>query len=87
MPYFPINTDDMAAELIKRQEQMRTEISRAQRALPRAIIAYQEMYRTYAAHLMLVIVYDDYVLLRDNLNKYMSPVSQLFEKAFNAMIP
>ncbi|MFZ2255703.1 MAG: hypothetical protein WAW59_02885 [Patescibacteria group bacterium] len=45
------------------------------------------MQRTYAAHLLLTIVYDDYVRLRDNLNRYMTPVSQLFEKAYNAMSP
>ncbi len=62
-------------------------MSLAYRTLPRAMLAYQEMSRTYAAHLMLVIVYDDYVRLRDNLSKYMNATSQLFEKAYNAMTP
>lgn len=83
-PTTPENSEKMAAELISRQLQMREEISKADRSLPRAILAYQEMQRTYAAHLLLVIVYDDYVRLRDNLHRYMSPVSQLFKKAFNA---
>lgn len=83
----PDTTDRSASELIKRQLQLDNEIDRADRSLPRAISAFNEMQRTYAAHLLLVIVYDDYVRLRDNLHKYMSPVSQLFEKAFNAMTP
>lgn len=80
-------SDELAGDLIQRQNQLSSEIMRADRSIPRAITAFQEMQRTYAAHLMLVIIYDDYVRLRDNLNRYMNPVSQLFEKAFNAMTP
>ena len=47
-------------------------------------MAFQEMDRTYVTHLLLVIIYDDYLKLRDNLDKYMSIVSQTFEKAYNA---
>lgn len=83
----PDTTDRGASELVKRQLQIENEIDRADRSLPRAIGAFNEMQRTYAAHLLLTIVYDDYVRLRDNLHRYMSPVSQLFEKAFNAMTP
>ena len=83
----PTDTDTMRRILGQRREQIRIEIALAQRTLPRAILAYQEMARTYAAHLMLVIVYDDYVRLRDNLAKYTSATSQLFEKAYNAMTP
>ena len=81
----PQTSDELAWDLIQRQNQLSDEIMRADRTIPRAILALKEMQRTYAAHLMLTIVYDDYVRLRDNLNRYMSPVSQLFEKAFNAM--
>lgn len=83
----PTNSDAFTRELISRQNEIRQAISRADRVLPRAVAAYKEMERTYAAHLLLVIVYDDYVRLRDNLNKYMSATSQLFEKANNAMSP
>jgi hypothetical protein len=83
----PTDADSMRRTLGQRQEQIRLEIALAYRTLPRAILAYQEMARTYAAHLMLVIVYDDYVHLRDNLAKYTSATSQLFEKAYNAMTP
>jgi hypothetical protein len=83
----PTDTDAMRRTLWQRQEEIRIEIIRAERTLPRALLAYQEMARTYGAHLMLVIVYDDYVRLRDNLAKYTSATSQLFEKAYNAMTP
>ena len=42
------------------------------------------MERTYSVHLMLMIVYDDYLELRQNMNTYLNAVSQLFEKANNA---
>jgi hypothetical protein len=83
----PTDTDTMRRVLGQRREQIRIEIALTQRTLPRAMLAYQEMARTYATHLMLVIVYDDYVRLRDNLAKYTSATSQLFEKAYNAMTP
>lgn len=63
---------------------IRDEKSRAKSTLPKALVAYREMNRTYGVHLLLVMIYDDYRQLRDNLNSYLSAVSQLFEKANNA---
>jgi hypothetical protein len=61
-----------------------TERYRARTTIPKAVMAYKEMDRTYITHLLLVIIYDDYLKLRDNLSKYLSIVSQTFEKAYNA---
>jgi len=83
----PSNSDILSQTLIQRQSQIKNELIRAERALPRAILGFKEMQKTYAAHLLLTIIYDDYVRLRDNLHRYLSPVSQLFEKAYNAMSP
>lgn len=82
-----IDSDALQRSFLKTQEQIRDEIYTADRAIPRAIIAFKEMERTYATHILLVVIYDDYVRLRDNLARYMSSTSQLFEKAFNAMSP
>ena len=57
---------------------------RAAWSLWRAVDSYKEMTGTYGVHLMLVILYDDYVRLRDNLAGYFDIVSQTFEKAKNA---
>lgn len=67
-----------------RQLQIQRDIARAVTTLPKAIVAYREMERTYSIHLMLMIVYDDYLELRQNVNTYLNAVSQLFEKANNA---
>lgn len=60
------------------------EIARADATLPRAIRAFRDMERAYPAHLMLVIIYDDYIRLRNNLSIYMNASTQLYMKAFNA---
>lgn len=60
------------------------EISRADSTLPRALSAYREMERAYPVHLMLTIIYDDFIRLRANLSKYMNASTQLYLKAFNA---
>lgn len=83
----PQDSESFQRKLIQQRSQIQTEIYTTDRALPRSIDAFKEMERTYAAHLLLVIVYDDYVRLRDNLARYMSSTSQLFEKANNAMTP
>ncbi len=63
---------------------LESERSRANSTIPKAVVAFQEMDRTYITHLLLIIIYDDYLKLRDRLNTYMSIVSQTFEKAYNA---
>ncbi len=42
------------------------------------------MEKVYPTHLMLTIIYDDYIRLRKNLSAYMNASSQLYLKAFNA---
>lgn len=65
--------------------QLQRELERSTRSLPLALRTFQEMKRTYAIHVMLTIIYDDYILLRDNLNRYLNTTSQIFEKVNNAM--
>jgi hypothetical protein len=77
-------TDEANARMTTWINTLESERSRANSTVPKAIMAFQEMDRTYITHLLLVIIYDDYIKLRDNLDKYMSIVSQTFEKAYNA---
>lgn len=60
------------------------ERTRAKVTVPKAVMAFAEMDRTYTTHILLVIIYDDYLKLRDHLNTYLAIVSQTFEKAYNA---
>ena len=63
---------------------LQTEIARAETTLPRVLKAYKEMERSYSIHLMLLIIYDDYIRLRKNLATYMNASTQLYMKAYNA---
>jgi hypothetical protein len=80
----PNNTDDALKRITSRLDIIAKERARAQDTAPKAVLAFQEMDRTYIIHLLLVIIYDDYLELRENLNTYLSIVSQTFEKAYNA---
>lgn len=83
----PTNTIEWAQSLARKQSAIQKELAKAQRTLPRAFDAFLEMQRTYKIHILLVIIQDDYIKLRDNMSRYMSAVSQLFEKANNAQSP
>lgn len=60
------------------------EINRADTTLPTAIKAYKDMERAYPVHLMLAIIYDDFIRLRKNLATYMNASTQTYLKALNA---
>ena len=77
-------TESALSVITSRQNAIEREIGRARDTLPKALIAYREMERTYGAHLLLIMIFDDYIRLRDNISNYLSAVSQLFEKAYNA---
>lgn len=67
-----------------RQMAIQNEITRAESTLPKALTTYREMQRTYGVHILLVMILDDYMTLRNNLDLYLANISQLFEKAHNA---
>lgn len=80
----PTTLSTAASAMNLRSTQIMSDIARAESTLPKALVAFREMERTYSIHLMLLIIYDDYLELRQNANTYLNAVSQLFEKAKNA---
>lgn len=74
----------VARAMNMRTVQIQSDVDRATSTLQKSAVAYREMERTYMLHLMLLIIYDDYLELRQNMNTYLNAVSQLFEKAKNA---
>ncbi len=80
----PSTIASAAQAMSRRNIQIENDLVRARSTLPKVLVAYREMERTYTVHLMLIIIYDDYLELRENLNTYLNAVSQLFEKAKNA---
>ena len=83
----PAELGPYAREIATKWELITSEILRIRSVLPRAIATFQEMERTYEMHLLLVVIYDDYVKLRDNLAVYFNAVTQLMEKMQNAQLP
>ena len=63
---------------------LETEVQRADSTLPRAIRTFMDMEKAYPAHLLLAIIYDDYIRLRNNLSTYMNASTQTYLKAYNA---
>jgi hypothetical protein len=84
----PVKIDTNSAGWLRditfRQSQIQREIARARYTLPRAMDAYRESSKTYGVHIMLLIIYDDYLKVRENLSTYMNAFSQLYEKLNNA---
>lgn len=78
------NNEDWIKKYNKYTTSLANEINRAETTLPRAIKAYRDMERAYPVHLMLLIIYDDFIRLRKNLSNYMNASTQLYLKAFNA---
>ncbi|MDD2694113.1 MAG: hypothetical protein PHY14_04235 [Candidatus Gracilibacteria bacterium] len=80
----PSTIESAASDMNLRARQITDDIARANSTLPKALVAYREMERTYPLHIMFLIIYDDYLDLRQNTTTYLNAVSQLFEKANNA---
>jgi hypothetical protein len=76
--------DSAKRDFLTRGHLIEEERKRANEVLPKAIVAFQEMDRTYIVHIMLTFLYDDYLKLRGQLNNYLTQIGQTFEKAFNA---
>jgi hypothetical protein len=78
------NSAGWLSDITLRQSQIQREVARARYTLPRAMDAYRETSKTYGIHIMLLIIYDDYLKVRENLSTYMNAFSQLYEKLNNA---
>ncbi len=83
----PDKMEGFARTLAYKWELITSELLRARSLLPVAVKTFQEMERTYAMHLLLIVIADDYLRLRDNLAIYFNSVTQLMEKMQNAQLP
>lgn len=63
------------------------EIEHTREVFPQSLVAYNEFERTYASHVVMLFVLEDYALLRDTLKKVMNPLGQVIYKASNAESP
>lgn len=80
----PQTTEEWVKITPKYATNITSEIIRADNTLPKAIKTLAEMDQTYGSHILLILIYDDYIQLRKALSAYMNLSSQLYQKAFNA---
>lgn len=78
------NTSQFASTLDKLNRDIKQEVELAKKTFPIALTAFTDMERTFGVHIILTLVYDDYIELRKNLRDFLNPLSQLFYKVLNA---
>ena len=51
------------------------------------MIAFTEFEKTYAAHIILTFIQQDYLALRESLKQLLNPIGQVIYKISNAQSP
>lgn len=77
------NTDSAAVEISKASDKIATEISHTKEVYPQAMVAFMEFEKTYASHVVLQFILQDYIDLRTSLKQVLNPIGQVIYKASN----
>lgn len=80
-------TNNVAEYISRVRTKIGTEISHTKEIFPQALVAYTEFERTYASHILLVMILEDYIELRSTLKQLMNPIGQVIYKASNCQAP
>ncbi|MCK9272791.1 hypothetical protein M0P65_04570 [Candidatus Gracilibacteria bacterium] len=75
---YPVN--EFKIRLAKNDLQIANEITHSKDVYEQALVAFNEFENTYPSHIVLLFIYSEYVEIRNNLNKFLSPISQLMYK-------
>lgn len=86
MDRFP-NTEAIASSIADVNVRAEREIANTQKVFDDAFDAYREFERNYASHVLLVLIEDRYLLIREYLRDTMNPIGQVIYKASNATSP
>ncbi|MDD5197952.1 MAG: hypothetical protein PHN60_03790 [Candidatus Gracilibacteria bacterium] len=81
------NTDSAAMEIFQSAGKITSEIAHTREVFPQAMVAFAEFEKTYASHIILEFILQDYLDLRDTLKKLLNPIGQVIYKASNAQSP
>ncbi|HRI35942.1 MAG TPA: hypothetical protein PK765_02485 [bacterium] len=81
------NTEDASRVLGGIAGTIQNEGARVRQVQRTAIEAFVGMDRTYGMHLMLTVIYEDFVEIRDRLKALLNPMGQFVYKASNAQSP
>ena len=80
----PTSSEEYAYRVKNIQSAISDEIARSRDVFPKALVAYTEFERNYGSHIVLQFILDDYIKIRESLQKVMNPLSQLMVKGWNA---
>lgn len=67
------------------QWQIDSEINHSLEVMPMALHAYEQYENNLPAHLLFQVIKEDFVIIRDKLQKVLNPISQVVYKISNAM--
>ncbi|HBY75012.1 TPA: hypothetical protein DEG21_04005 [Patescibacteria group bacterium] len=75
---YPVN--EFKTRLVKNDSQIQNEITHSKDVYEQSLVAFNEFENTYPSHIILLFIYSEYIEIRNNLNKFLSPISQLMYK-------
>jgi len=81
------NTEAVAQKIAQSANKITNEISHTKEIFPQAMVAFNEFEKTYASHIVLEFILQDYIDLRESLKRVMNPIGQVIYKASNAQSP
>lgn len=74
------SVNEYKTRLAKNDIQIQNEIAHSKDTYEQALVAFNEFENTYPSHIILLFIYSEYIEIRNNLNKFLSPISQLMYK-------
>ncbi len=80
-----VEISNIAIQFSNINAEINTEIIKIQKVFPLAYYAYSEYEDNYLLHLLLTLIKQDYVLVRDQLSKVLWPINQVAYKIKDAM--
>jgi hypothetical protein len=81
------NTESVAQKIAQSANKITNEINHTKEIFPQAMVAFNEFEKTYASHIILEFILQDYIDLRESLKRVMNPIGQVIYKASNAQSP
>lgn len=81
------STEKAVTDILQSSSKIDAEIAHTREVFGQAMVAYTEFERTYASHVVLLFITEDYRLLRESLKKIMNPLGQVIYKTSNAQSP
>ncbi|MDD2916387.1 MAG: hypothetical protein PHH70_00925 [Candidatus Gracilibacteria bacterium] len=79
----PKNTDSASQEMARSGNKISAEIAHTKEVYPQAMVAFTEFEKTYASHIILEFILQDYIELRSSLRSLLNPIGQVIYKASN----